>query len=95
MEDDEPETLVSNLYGLLSTGAHMYMALNSIKKTGEVITIKPVRATFNSNLDEYNFVATRSLLTSAILRFTLKKHPEYTNDLKNFFIKIRPYLSVN
>lgn len=94
-EDDEPETLVSNLYGLLSTGAHMYMALNSIKKSREAITIKSVRATFNSNLDEYNFVATRSLLNSAILRFTQAKHPEYANDLRKFFIKIRPFLSVN
>lgn len=94
-EEDEPETLVSNLYGLLSTGAHMYMALNSIRKSGEAITIKPVKATFNSNLDEYNFVATRSLLTSAILRFTRAKHPEYLCSLQNFFIKIKPYLSVN
>ncbi|PGS05885.1 hypothetical protein COC45_25770 [Bacillus cereus] len=93
--EDEPEALVSNLYGFLSTGAHMYMALNSIKKLGENITIKPVKATFNSNLDEYNFVANSSLLTSAIVSFTLAKHPEYIDNLQNFFIKMRPYLSVN
>ncbi|KFL44623.1 hypothetical protein CH76_02170 [Lysinibacillus sp. BF-4] len=94
-EENEPETLVSNLYGLLSTGAHMYMALNSIKKSGGNLTIKPVKATFNCNLDEYNFVATRSLLTSAIAKFTREKHPEYIGNLRDFFKRIRPYLSVN
>lgn len=84
-----------NLYGLLSTGAHMYMALNSIKKSGENLTIKPVKATFNCNLDEYNFVATRSLLTSAIAKFIRVKHPEYIDNFRDFFERIRPYLSVN
>lgn len=93
--ENENQTLLSNLYGLLSTGAHVYMALNCITKLEEDISIKPVRANFNSNLDEYNFSGTRSLLTSAISKFTQVKHSEYRDNLKTFLIKIQPYLSVN
>lgn len=93
--ENENQTLLSNLYGLLSTGAHVYMALNCITKLEEDISIKPVRANFNSNLDEYNFSGTRSLLTSAISKFTRVKHSEYMGNLQTFLIKIKPYLSVN
>ncbi|MEK5528580.1 DUF5677 domain-containing protein [Viridibacillus sp. FSL R5-0468] len=90
--ESENLNLVSELYGLLSTGAHIYMALNSVIKVGDDISIKQVRANFNSNLDEYNFVGTRGLLTSAINKFTKTKHPEFTHEKNAFFTKIRPHL---
>lgn len=94
-DDDTEKEIMSKLYSFLSTGAHNYMVLNSIFKEGEEISIKPVRAHFNCNKDEYNFVGTRSLLTSSITRFTKIKYPEYTQKLGEFFYRIKPYLKID
>lgn len=93
-EDGSEKELMSKLYGFLSTGAHNYMALNSILKKDENISIKPVRAHFNSNRDDYNFVGTRSLLTSSIMKFTIEMFPEYTRQFQDFAQRIMPYLSI-
>lgn len=92
-EDETDRELVANLYSFLSTDAHNYMALNSIIKNDENLSIKPVRATFNSNRDDYNFIGTRSLLTSSILKFTINTFPEYELKVKAFAQSIALYLS--
>ncbi|WP_342558302.1 DUF5677 domain-containing protein [Metasolibacillus sp. FSL K6-0083] len=91
-KDEEDKELVANLYGFLSTDAHNYMALNSILKSDELITVKPVRAFFNSNKDEYNFLGTRSLLTSSILKFMQSAFPENESNFLAFAQRIAPYL---
>lgn len=91
-EDEEDRELMAKLYSFLSTDAHNYMALNGIFKRGELITIKPVRAIFNSNKDEYNFLGTRSLLTSSTLKFMQSTFPENESDFLEFAQRIAPYL---
>lgn len=83
---------MAKLYSFLSTDAHNYMALNSILKSDELITIKPVRAFFNSNKDEYNFLGTRSLLTSSTSKFMQSTFSENESNFLAFAQRIAPYL---
>lgn len=86
--------LFQKLYSLSSVGAHMYMALNSlIKLPDNSISIKPVRAAFNGNVDEYNFTLTRALLVSTSKHFTETIHQSYNDRLLNFLQGIVPFLS--
>jgi hypothetical protein len=93
-ENDSEKELMSNLYSFLSVGAHNYMALNSIFKKDENISINPVRAHFNPNRDDYNFVGTRTLLTSSIMSFTIELFPEHTRQFQDFAQRIMPYLNI-
>lgn len=92
-EDETDRELVANLYSFLSTDAHSYMALNSIFEKDGGLSINSVRKSFNSNKDEYNFVATRSLLTSSILRFMQSTFPENESVVREFVQRIAPYLN--
>lgn len=94
-EDDKEKELMSKIYSILSVGAHNYDALNSVFKEEGNISIKPIRANFNSNEDEYNFFVTRSLLTSSIMKFTSVRFPEYKPQIQDFSSRIRPYLNIN
>ena len=87
-EGDSEKELMVNLYSFLSINAHNYMALDSIVKDGENISIKPVKANFNSNIDEYNFIGTRSLLTSSNLRFTKRIYPDYMQQFEEFYFRV-------
>lgn len=84
--------LMTKLYGFLSIDAHNYMALNSILKHNELLTIKPIRVPFNSNKDEHNFLGTRSLLTSSIVKFMQSTFPEDEINFLEFAQRIAPYL---
>ncbi|MEB2301598.1 DUF5677 domain-containing protein [Lysinibacillus xylanilyticus] len=91
-EETDRET-VAKLYNFLSTDAHSYMALRSIVEKDGDLSIKPVRIHFNSDKDEYNFIPTRSLLTSTILKFMQSTFPENESNVEIFAQRIVPYLS--
>lgn len=92
-KENVDKALVSNLYGLLSQEAHMYLALNGVMEYEDATRIKPVHSIFNPAKDDYNLVAARSLLLSAMDKFTKSQHPEYTLEVKKFLEKIKPHLS--
>ncbi|PFU70354.1 DUF5677 domain-containing protein [Bacillus thuringiensis] len=94
-EDNLDKNLMATLYSFLSVDSHNYMALSAISKEGENLTIKPIRAKFDCNIDEYNFIGTRSLLLSAIEIFTNLKYPDYNELKRSFLIHIKPHLNYN
>ncbi|MFJ7186020.1 hypothetical protein [Lysinibacillus xylanilyticus] len=91
-EEMDRET-VAKLYSFLSTDAHSYMALRSIVKKDGDLSINPVRRHFNSDKDEFNFIHTRSMLTSTILKFMQSTFPENESNVRIFAQRIKPYLS--
>lgn len=88
------ENLMAELYSGMSVKAHNYMTLDSLFKEGGNLSIKPVRAKFNLNKDEYNFVYTRALLLKSILNFTKLKYPDYETNLIDFLEHIKPHLNL-
>lgn len=93
-DEDMEEELMADLYSSISVQAHNYMTLSSLFKEGDNLSIKPVRARFNSNKDEYNFVGTRALLLSSIRNFTSLKYPDYEKQLIVFLDHIKPHLNL-
>ncbi|EEL70760.1 DUF5677 domain-containing protein [Bacillus mycoides] len=94
VDEDMQEDLMADLYSNMSVQAHNYMTLNSLFKEGDNLSIKPVRARFNINKDEYMFVGTRGLLLSSIVDFTKLKHTDYEKQLIAFLEHIKPYLNL-
>ncbi|TCW47557.1 hypothetical protein EC917_12428 [Bacillus thuringiensis] len=94
VDEDMEEDLMADLYSNMSVQAHNYMTLNSLFKEGDNLSIKPVRARFNLNKDEYNFVGTRALLLSTITNFTKLKYTDYEKQLIVFLEHIKPHLNL-
>lgn len=91
-EIDGDQDILALVYSSLSVKAHNYLALNSIANLDGLLTIKPVRAIFNEDEDNYNFTEARALLTRVVMKYTEQIYPEYEGELKKFATYISPYL---
>lgn len=92
---EEEKKVVAALYGQLSSAAHNLLAIRDIKMNTKGETyLNPIQFSFKpENATGYNIQATRSLLTSSILSFTLDFCPEYTEQFKEFAVNIKENLA--